>query len=132
MRWCSGRYGAAWLHFASGVAWASQWGWNVAEAGEVVWTPSPSRSRSAAIALFAAQCGFDMHDYAGLHRWSVDDRNAFYSKLWSFLEIIGEKGTRAFVEGSDQAGDRYFPDASLNYAENVLGGVGERPAIVAH
>jgi acetoacetyl-CoA synthetase len=63
-------------------------------------------------------------DYAALHRWSVTQRADFWSAIWDFCEVIGEKGTRLLIDGDRMPGAQWFPDAKLNFARNLL----RRPA----
>ena len=99
---------------------------------KILWQPDADRIAGTAMARFAAEAGFAATDYAGLHHWSVAEPEAFYSKLWDFLGIVGERGSRAFAPGPDQIATRFFPEASLNYAENLLARPGAGPAIIAH
>ncbi len=57
-----------------------------------------------------------------LHRWSVEQRGEFWSQLWDFLGVRGTKGVRLLVDGEAMPGARWFPDARLNFAENLLAG----------
>src|SRR5690606_476982 len=57
---------------------------------------------------------------------------AFHDALWDFLDIVGEKGARAYVAGETMRAARFFPDARLNYAENLLRRRDDAPAIIAH
>lgn len=98
---------------------------------DILWSPDANRISGTAIAKFAAEVGFGAADYAGLHRWSVANPDAFYTKLWSFLGIVGERGERAYAPGADQIATRFFPEASLNYTENLLARPGAGPAIIA-
>ncbi len=59
-------------------------------------------------------------DYSGLHRWSLARRAAFWSRVWEFCGVIGERGARTLVDGGKMPGARWFPDARLNFAENLL------------
>ncbi|MCQ3831135.1 acetoacetate--CoA ligase [Microbulbifer elongatus] len=69
-------------------------------------------------------------DYAGLYQWSVDHREAFWSQLWDFGEVIAsERGER--VLGKDtMPGAEWFPDARLNFAENLLRFRDDKPALI--
>ena len=44
--------------------------------------------------------------------------------------MIGEKGERLLVDGDRMPGARFFPDARLNFAENLLRGSGQGDAVV--
>jgi len=89
---------------------------------------------SEPIAAFAAAAsriaGRDLSGYDALHRWSVDDRKAFWSLVWDHCGVIGDKGARIVVDGDRMPGAAFFPDASLNFAENLLRGDGPQDAIV--
>lgn len=100
--------------------------------GEILWQPDAGRIASTALARFAGLAGFATDDYAGLHAWSVAEPEAFHSRLWDFLGIIGHKGNRAVVRSASQRETRFFPDARFNYAENLLKEPDDRPAIIAH
>ncbi len=99
-----------------------------------LWTPSAQQVSSASITDFMAQAsarsGQSLSTYAQLHRWSVDDREAFWSLVWDFCGLVGDKGERVLVDGDRMPGARFFPDARLNFAENLLRGAGSSDAIV--
>ncbi len=99
---------------------------------DILWQPDAAQIANSAMARFAVETGHAATDYAALHRWSVTEPEAFYSALWDFVGIIGDKGDRACLPGAHQIEARFFPDASLNYAENLLAHGGTGPAIIAH
>ncbi|MCG8467265.1 MAG: acetoacetate--CoA ligase [Gemmatimonadetes bacterium] len=74
----------------------------------------------AAFLRFANDRGAGADSPEALWRWSVRDLDAFWSALWDFFDIIGDKGERIVVEPDLLPGARWFPDARLNYAENLL------------
>ena len=100
--------------------------------GEVVWQPGPERIAATSLAAFAAQQGYAATDYAGLLGWSISEPETFHDRLWDWLGIIGDKGGRSFERGEDLRATRFFPEARLNYAENLLREPDDRPAIIAH
>ncbi|MEQ9570663.1 MAG: AMP-binding protein, partial [Nitratireductor sp.] len=99
-----------------------------------LWTPSPDAVRRAPIMAFMAdaskRAGRVFNTYEELHAWSVEDREAFWSLLWDFCGVVGQKGERMLVNGERMPGAEFFPDARLNFAENLLGGSGPEEAIV--
>ncbi|MGB3644591.1 MAG: acetoacetate--CoA ligase [Mesorhizobium sp.] len=99
-----------------------------------LWTPSPERIADAPMTAFmkeAAQaCGHPLSSYADLHRWSVDEREAFWSLVWDFCGIVGDKGGTVLVDGDKMPGASFFPEARLNFAENLLSRKGSAEAIV--
>jgi acetoacetyl-CoA synthetase len=90
-----------------------------------IWTPELTRRRECLLSGFArgsGETGSYAHafDYTGLHRWSLARRDAFWSRVWEFCGVIGERGARTLVDGGKMPGARWFPDARLNFAENLL------------
>jgi acetoacetyl-CoA synthetase len=65
-----------------------------------------------------------------LHRWSIDRREDFWSLVWDFCGIVGDKGSRILVDGDRMPGASFFADARLNFAENLLRKRGQGDAIV--
>ena len=101
---------------------------------EPMWTPSPERIAKSNITAFMQlvreRHGADVHDYATLWRWSVDEPERFWGTLWSFCGVIGTPGERVLVEANRMPGAKWFPDARLNFAENLLRRRDDAPAIV--
>lgn len=60
-----------------------------------------------------------MAGYGELHRWSIDHPEEFWPSVWQFCDVIGEPGS-VVLDGSGMPGTRWFPEARLNYAENLL------------
>jgi acetoacetyl-CoA synthetase len=60
----------------------------------------------------------------------VTDREGFWSALWDFCDVRGDKGERILENGDAMPGARFFPDARLNFAENLLTRTGSEPAIL--
>ncbi|MCY3679630.1 MAG: acetoacetate--CoA ligase [Gemmatimonadetes bacterium] len=78
----------------------------------------------------------DSHDpptapYHALWRWSIEHQEEFWSAAWDWFGIVGHKGGRVLVDGDNMPHARYFPDARLNFAENLLRRRTDDPAIIA-
>lgn len=99
-----------------------------------LWTPSAERIEAAPMTAFikaaAERSGLALGSYAALHRWSVDDREAFWNLVWDFCGVVGDKGERVLADGDKMPGAAFFPGASLNFAENLLRTRGSGEAIV--
>ena len=99
-----------------------------------LWTPSAERIAQAPITEFMARAaqisGRAIDDFDTLHKWSVEDREAFWPLVWDYCGLIGDKGERVLVDGDKMPGARFFPDASLNFAENLLWKTGPEDAMV--
>jgi acetoacetyl-CoA synthetase len=59
-------------------------------------------------------------DYEALHQWSLKHVEQLWSHVWDFGKVIGEKGSRVLVDGDKMPGAQFFPDAKINFAENLL------------
>lgn len=101
---------------------------------EPLWIPSTARCEASALWRFAAHTsalhGAEPDDYQALHAWSLREPDAFYSALWDTLDVIGTKGSQFLLPGTHLYETRYFPEARLNYAENLLREPDERLAMV--
>ncbi|SFU00106.1 acetoacetate--CoA ligase [Mesorhizobium sp. YR577] len=99
-----------------------------------LWTPSKDRIAAAPLTAFMSQAssraGATFSDYAELHAWSIDDREAFWDLVWDFCGIVGDKGARVLADGDRMPGASFFPDAKLNFAENLLKKTGPGEAMV--
>ncbi|MEY4081042.1 MAG: hypothetical protein RL430_1472, partial [Actinomycetota bacterium] len=60
-------------------------------------------------------------DYDALYQWSIAAPEAFWREVWSFCGVIGDGPGAITVEHRGRMpGARWFPQARLNYAENLL------------
>jgi len=103
---------------------------------DILWALSDTDKQQSALWQFAEQTR-SLHqaapgDYDALYAWSVDSPAVFYEALWDFLDIIGDKGDASYEAGEDIRSARFYPDARLNYAENLLREPDDRLAIIAH
>ncbi|MBM3571360.1 MAG: AMP-binding protein, partial [Alphaproteobacteria bacterium] len=90
-----------------------------------LWQPSPARIAGTNLARFmamvATEWGFKTSDYRELHRWSIENPDKFWRSIWSFCGVVAEtQGTRTLVDRDKMPGAQFFPDARLNFAENLL------------
>jgi acetoacetyl-CoA synthetase len=89
----------------------------------MAWRPSPERAASSNLAAFA-RLAHERHGvddgYNALHAWSCAAPEQFWPLLWDVLGIVGERGERVIDRGAAMADARFFPDATLSFAENLL------------
>ena len=89
-----------------------------------LWTPSEGRIEHANVTTFARMAITDwelpINDYPSFYRWSIDRPDQFWQSVWKFGRVKGERGQRALADGDRMPGAKWFPDARLNYAENLL------------
>jgi len=101
-----------------------------------LWKPSEERIAKAQITRFTDQLATStdrpFSDYGQLHRWSVENRGSFWSAVWDFCQIIGDKGEPPYaVNPNKMTATQWFPEARLNYAENLLRRRDQHLAIVS-
>ena len=81
-------------------------------------------------------------DFSSLYRWSVERPDAFWPEVWDFCGVVAEErpkrepgqdvvvGLERMAPPDPVLGPRWFPEARLNFAENLLRYADDRPAIV--
>jgi acetoacetyl-CoA synthetase len=91
-----------------------------------LWQPSTQLIDDALITQFIEnvnyQYGLSFQSFDELYDWSVEEKESFWSTLWDFAEVVGEKGERILIDGDDIEKAQWFPDAKLNFAQNLLRG----------
>jgi len=100
---------------------------------EPLWRPDPARVAASNLAQFVRALPADapgVDDYEGLWRWTVDHPETFWRALWDHAGVVGDAGERTLVEADRMPGARFFPDARLNFAENLLRHRDGHPAIL--
>jgi acetoacetyl-CoA synthetase len=102
---------------------------------EPMWRPSESSMAAthmrAFMRLACARAGRQLDDYEMLHDWSVTEPDAFWTAVWDYAGVKAEtRGERVAVDFDKMPGARFFPDARLNYAENLLRLSGGTPALI--
>jgi acetoacetyl-CoA synthetase len=103
---------------------------------EPCWTPDPAQVAASRVAAFMhylrQSCGVELRDFEALWRWSIDQPEAFWRAVWVFSGVVGEPGEHVVAWESQQEmmGARWFPEARLNFAENLLRPSGNADALV--
>lgn len=106
---------------------------NVTDASPL-WQPSPERIEQAAVTRFRAavnaRFGLSLADYDALWDWSVAKAEDFWRFLWDWAGVVGDPGPVVLADGHRMPGAQWFPQARLNYAENLLAGAPAGDAVV--
>ncbi|TMJ39083.1 MAG: acetoacetate--CoA ligase [Alphaproteobacteria bacterium] len=103
---------------------------------EPLWTPTAQRKAGANLAAFTSHLAKAGHSgpfetYVDIHRFSVVEPDKFWGTLWDFAKVKASKrGTRVLADQDKMPGARFFPDARLNYAENLLRKSDATPALI--
>ena len=89
-----------------------------------LWEPSPERIERARMTHFRkrieSQWGMALPTYHDLHRFSVDRPGDFWLTMWEFGSVVGDPGDTVVRDVERMPGARFFPNARLNFAENLL------------
>ncbi|MEU8378933.1 acetoacetate--CoA ligase [Streptosporangium sp. NPDC048865] len=99
------------------------------EEGAPLWEPSPEIVRNAKVTRYAEWLG-RAGDYESLWRWSVDAPEEFWTSVWDYFEVVGERGDGPVMSG-EMPGTEWFAGSTLNYAANALRGAAADPGRLA-
>src|SRR4051794_18463040 len=107
--------------------------------GRVLWTPPANVMETSRMGRYVAwlrnERGVDVADYAALWRWSVTDLPAFWQSIWDYFDVRAYTPPTAVLPDATMPGARWFPGATLNYAEHVLrmpGLAADDPVVLAY
>ena len=90
-----------------------------------LWEPTERAIEEAQLTQFARQLvrkrKLELNTYPDFYRWTVDNPEEFWSDVWEGCGLIASrKGSTVLVDGNKMPGAKWFPDARLNFAENLL------------
>ena len=90
-----------------------------------LWQPSDGRARQTNILSFAEAVEEDWNvtidGVDALYAFSIAEMEKFWISLKDYAGVIAETwGEDVLVDGDKMPGAKFFPDARLNYAENLL------------
>ncbi len=90
-----------------------------------LWKPSKARIAAANLSAFMRSAtrrwNVEFADYDALHRWSVTHPEQFWTAVWDFAGVVADaRGGRVLADAGKMPGAKWFPDARLNFAENLL------------
>ncbi|PSR32305.1 MAG: acetoacetate--CoA ligase [Sulfobacillus benefaciens] len=88
-----------------------------------LWTPSMERIRRANVSHFITWLtarGHIVPDYSALWEWSVTEQTTYWQSIWDYFHIQSSTPYNAVYEGTPMPDIRWFPGATLNYAEHIF------------
>jgi acetoacetyl-CoA synthetase len=95
------------------------------EQGDIVWSPPADVLETSRVGEFLAwlarQRDLEMATHEELWRWSVTDLDGFWSAVWEFFGVRSHAPYDSVLASREMPGARWFPGATLNYAEHALG-----------
>ncbi|AXI61823.1 acetoacetate--CoA ligase [Pseudomonas kribbensis] len=103
---------------------------------DILWQPDAkriARSRMDGFRRFIIQRHHvHLDDYPALHKWSIDQREAFWQAIVDFFGISFHTQPDAVLrEGLKMPGAEWFPGATLNFAEHLLSRRDDAIAVIA-
>ena len=90
-----------------------------------LWSPSEEAIEQAQVTQFARQVvrkrHLDLSSYPEFYQWSIDQPEEFWSDVWETCGVIASrKGSTVVIDGDKMPGAKWFPEARLNIAENMM------------
>jgi len=90
----------------------------------VLWAPPPDVRASTRVGHYLdwleRENGLQLATYDGLWRWSTENPGAFWQSVWDHLDVRSSTPVQAALADARMPGARWFPGASLNWAEHAL------------
>ncbi len=83
-----------------------------------LWSPTVADIAATQLDAFRRRTGHA--DYASLHEWSIRSPDEFWRALWETAEVVGDQGDVVVEDLDRMPGTRWFPNARINFAENLL------------
>ncbi|HUG44589.1 MAG TPA: acetoacetate--CoA ligase [Acidobacteriota bacterium] len=99
-----------------------------------LWAPSARRIQNANLTRYQEfllrKFNVDCRTFDELYTWSVENPATFWESVWEFTGVIASRRwTQVLQPADDLWKTRWFVDARLNFAENLLRGRDELPAL---
>jgi len=95
------------------------------EEPELLYGPDPQAVERARMTDFRRRVerahGIRLDGWEALHRWSVEHLEDFWGALWEYFGVRAHTPYETVLAERTMPGARWFPGATLNYAEHCLG-----------
>ncbi|WP_236792355.1 acetoacetate--CoA ligase [Amycolatopsis sp. GM8] len=103
--------------------------------GDILWKPSPEAVDGLRLTAYtrwlAETRGLHFAGYHELWAWSIRDLPAFWQSIIDFFRIHLHTPPDTVLTDDPMPSTRWFPGATVNYAEHALRHTGDAPAILA-
>ena len=100
----------------------------------LLWRPSQQEIEASTLYSFMnyLRDNFDFsgNEYSELHAWSINNKTIFWKAIWLFFDVQGDMGNALIANAEAMPGAQWFPNAQLNFAENLLRHQGNHAAII--
>jgi acetoacetyl-CoA synthetase len=92
--------------------------------GETLWAPDAAFVDRARMTDYArwltARHGLAAGGYDELWQWSVADPGRFWTSVWDYFDVLGQRGAGPALRGGPMPDVTWFGGATVNYARNAL------------
>lgn len=100
-----------------------------------IWTPSQDVIENSQMQRFMRfvnqEHGLKLNHYPALHQWSVQHAPLFWDALWRYSGVIAHQQPSVLCQQNPELNKtRWFIDAKLNFAENLLNQPDEAIALI--
>ena len=90
-----------------------------------LWEPASSAPETCQLGAFwrhiETRYNKNFNGYQELHRWSVTEAASLWSELWDYTGVVAEHKGASILQGGERFDSAsWFPEARLNFAENLL------------
>ena len=102
---------------------------------KLLWKPTEEQIKSSNMYRFMnfvnEKYDQEFDDYAPLYEWSIENIPDFWAAMWEFADVIASKPYTAVIDDAfKMPGAKWFEDARLNFAENLLRYRDDRVALI--
>src|SRR6186997_1476986 len=99
-----------------------------------LWAPSAERIAATRLTAFMRiveeRHSVSIENYAALYDFSIARPEEFWRLMWEFGGVRGTLGSTIVSDFDRMPGARFFPDATINFAANLLTDDGAEPALI--
>ena len=102
---------------------------------KLLWSPTTNEIKNTQAWGFIQEVNQEfkakLTNFHELYQWSCEFPESFWDLFWRYTSIIAERNpTEVLKNGDDFLDSKWFPDARLNFAKNLLSDSSDNPAIV--
>ena len=102
---------------------------------KILWQPQNILARKSQMfdfmQLVNKKYGCNFQEYYDLHKWTIDHIPEFWGEFWVYAAIVHSAGFKQVVDDPKKMpGARWFEEARLNFAENLLQRRDDHTAII--
>ena len=97
----------------------------------LLWSPSDKNNLLTKFISFLNEKNvFKGNDYELLHKWSVNNKNQFWSEVWNFSSIIGDYQNPVLENEKDFINSIFFKNSKINFSQNLIQKMDNSDALV--